>query len=319
MRSFVIAEEFHEKGHIVRLIGTGGDMVRGNFPWINAETVTDCEEPFQSATRLRSIDDFQPDLVIVDGYHYTEDLFLQIEKRGIPYGVIDDNGETKAGHPLFIHNQNASHPQISYAKFNHSHFFLGPSFALIRSSIREMVATPKKGKEDFVFVSLGGTDVMGLSMSVCEALVEKNYRVRIALGQGISGRDLVISAITQLDGVTIVDQVNYARNLSEAKWVVTAAGTSLWEALCLGKLTIALIVADNQKGQASRAAELTNRIRVIDVQEDPIRVEEIPQFLAELDRVGESNASLPLELALGTTRLVDGILELMSSESEKTG
>ena len=160
---------------------------------------------------------------------------------------------------------------------------------------------------------------MGLSITVCETLVENNYRVRVALGQGISGRDSVLSAISQLHGVNIVEQVNYARDLSEAKLVITAAGTSLWEALCLGKHTIALIVADNQKGQASRAAELTHRIRVIDAQEDPTRVEEIPQLLAELYRVDDRNASLSLELAHGTTRLVDGILKLMSSESEKTG
>lgn len=317
MRSLVIAEEFHERGHVVQLIGTGSQMVRSNFPWINAETVIDCKKSFQSAQRLKSIDDFQPDLVIIDGYHYAENLFVQIEKRRIPYGVVDDNGETKAQHPLFIHNQNAPAPQISYAAFNDSHLFLGPSYALIRSSIRTRAGLLKSEREDFVFVSLGGTDVLGLSLRVCETLIQNNHRVHIALGLGVMGRDSAISAIRQLDGVTIVEQADYARELSEARLVVTASGTSLWEAICLGKPAVALIVADNQVGPASRASELTDSIRVVDVRKNRDKVEEIPKLIGELLCVGEHNASLSRELARGTSRLVDGILNLVSSECEK--
>ncbi len=54
---------------------------------------------------------------------------------------------------------------------------------------------------------------------------------------------------------------DYVTTLATAEVAVLAAGSSLWEAACLGTPTIAVVVADNQRAAASEAYADRSRLR----------------------------------------------------------
>ncbi len=48
----------------------------------------------------------RPDLVVIDGDHFTAEFFNRLADEGIHHVVIDDNGHTRASEPVIVVNQN---------------------------------------------------------------------------------------------------------------------------------------------------------------------------------------------------------------------
>lgn len=210
----------------------------------------------------------RPNLVIVDGYSFSEVFFQHLEASGVPYGVFDDNGETRAINPLFVINQNVLQPLDSYKGFSaKTQLFLGPQYALIRESLRE-TARQQSSADPYLLISLGAADLQGLSKSVIDGIAGISNDVRIAIGPMVIDRDRLIEELVRDGKATVIAPNEFEQQLSQARLAVIAAGSTVWETGFLGISCVLLVIADNQLQIANSARQLGITSETIDFRKD---------------------------------------------------
>lgn len=210
----------------------------------------------------------QPTLVVLDGYSFSEAFFHHLEASGIPYGVFDDNGETRGINPLFVVNQNVLQPLESYSRFSaNTQLFLGPQYALIRESLRA-TARLQLPTQPYLLISLGAADIRGLTKTVIKCVAGISNDVRIAIGPMVVNRDHLIEEL-EIDGrASVIASCDYEKQLSQARLAIVAAGSTVWEAGFLRTPCVVLVIADNQLQVASSAKRLGIASESIDFRDD---------------------------------------------------
>ena len=247
MRSVALARELETAGLTVTICGTG-------IPSHLSESV--------SVVAPSHLDDaatvigLRPDLVVVDGYHFSADFFVALDHHDIVYAVIDDNGDTAARRPRAVVNQN---PHADASMYGHLAddplLMLGVQFAMFRHEIVEAAALATTSRNGSVFVAFGGSDPRRLTRSVALQLAASGLEVRVAVGAAHPDRSGVETALADQPGITMIEPADYAPELAAASGAVLAAGSSLLEAGCLGTPALAVVVAENQRLLAGAARE----------------------------------------------------------------
>ena len=253
MRSLTLAQALDAAGLEVRFEGSGlpAEVTR-RLP----STLGLCGGPKEPGGRLdgSSVAGKEPDLAIVDGYHFGADFFEVLEEAGTSYAVIDDNGDTPARAPTLVLNQN---PHAEAGLYRHlagaPSLLLGLEYALLRPELVQLAGEPSVQHRDGVLVAMGGSDPLGLTTPIAQAVASGDRPVLAALGPSHPQRDRVVRHLAGVSGVRVVEPDEYLRTLATCEIAVLAAGSSLWEAACLGTPTVGVIVAENQR-RCSRAA-----------------------------------------------------------------
>ncbi len=248
MRSLTLGRELADAGWSVTFCGSGLPDP-GTAP--SAIEVVATTPVADAAAVLR----LAPDLVVVDGYHFTAEFFAALERHGVPHVVIDDNGDTPARRPIAVVNQN---PHASEDMYGHLDgqplLLLGLEYALVR---REVVAAARERgdrRPGRVFVGFGGSDPCGLTEPVARALAASDLEVVVAIGPAHPDRAAVVAALDD-ERITVAEPSEYVAALAGSAVAVLGAGSSIWESRCLGVPTVAVVVADNQLRPATSALE----------------------------------------------------------------
>ena len=141
-----------------------------------------------------------------------------------------------------------------------SQIWTGPSFALVRPEFaaarrKVLERRDRDGDVRSILVSLGLTDVGGITAEVVEALLSTGIDSRILAVVGSAAPSLPrlreLSAIHANLRVE-VDVKAMSPVIGEADLAIGAGGSSTWERCCLGLPTITLVLADNQADMAAR-------------------------------------------------------------------
>ena len=138
----------------------------------------------------------------------------------------------------------------------------GPGFAMLRPDFAAARAH-SLGRRAMavglrtIFVSLGLTDVGGITAKIVSALAQQPGEVRfdVVLGpNAISEAEVRVRA--QIDPrVTLhIDPRDIVSLMASADLAIGAAGTTSWERCCLGLPTVLVVLADNQRLMAQRLA-----------------------------------------------------------------
>jgi UDP-2,4-diacetamido-2,4,6-trideoxy-beta-L-altropyranose hydrolase len=264
MRSLSLGEALLDEGFGVELVSCG------LAPSLQSLATSCGIEVVELSCAPRSSEDAQfiltrnAAIVVVDGYEFSRDFFAVLEASNTTFAVIDDNAETKAQSPDAVINQN---PHASESLYVHMQgtpkLLLGLQYAMVRKEVREVAAMHLPTREGEVFVAMGGSDFLGLTAPIVEALVETGLQIRVAVGHANTQREHVQKLADQHGHVTLIEQQDYVSSLASAHVAVLAAGSSLWEACAVGTSSIGLVVADNQIASANAAAKL-GFTRVID-------------------------------------------------------
>ncbi len=233
-----------------------------------------------------------PDAVVTDGYHFDRDFYGSLEDAHVPYGVIDDNGETRAINPCVVHNQNPSASRNLYSNVSEKAvFLLGLNYALLRPEVRA-IAERVSPKGNYVLISFGGTDLLNLTVPVAEALVRAGHR--IAVSEGFQGEIEHSQNMAGTAGqVSFFTSPRFLEALASAEIAVLGAGTSLWEASALKTRALGVVVADNQVAPATKAKSLGYLLDLLLI-ENRERTGETPQAITEiLKRTGKGIQQIP--------------------------
>jgi spore coat polysaccharide biosynthesis predicted glycosyltransferase SpsG len=114
------------------------------------------------------------DLVWLDGYHFTEELKVQI--RSVVFKLIETNDipyEAKNVDIIFNHT-----PGIIKSDFRNTkaQLFLGLDYAMLRSSFLEYAKTSGKSvNSQGVFICFGGADTYNLGEKFVDQLLSNNF------------------------------------------------------------------------------------------------------------------------------------------------
>lgn len=251
-------------GHVVRSLSIGAELRRrGAEPLLLSRDLNSAL--VARATRLgvphygrlcpmddqqlpSEVSEYEPDLIVRDSYSFSEGVVAGLDRLGVPSLVIDDNREAPLGQPTALLNQNLHATRSDYSDLLGTRLMLGPRWCLIREEVRELAREVSSERDMSVLISTGGSDPLGVRGALADCIGGLGVRVVEAPGLMVE-RD---------------DSVSYERLLAQSTVAVIAAGTSLWEAACLGTPAIALVTAPNQEALA-REGEKAGICRAVDI------------------------------------------------------
>ena len=171
-----------------------------------------------------------------------------LDDASVAYAVIDDNGETAADAPVLVLNQNPHATEDLYQGMRgEPELLLGLRYALIRPEVTEMAQERPERVPGTVFVAMGGAIPSNSPLRSRRRRQPPESQVLVAVGPAHPSRGAVVEEMAGLPNVAIIEPDAYVRTLASCEVAVLAAGSSLWEAACLGTPTIGVVVAENQR------------------------------------------------------------------------
>jgi|GEM_PF-256635 len=184
--------------------------------------------------------------LVLDGYGFTQDQQRRWQAAK-PLLVIDDLADHPQQADLVV-NQILDFPSARYLTAAHTRLLLGHPYVLLR---REFRGASQRPPEPRVVLTFGGSDPAQLSARMTRALVQRTTeRLQVIAGVGVDPS--VRAELEQLADAhprveLHVDVREMAALLAGASLCVSAAGTTVWEAMALGVPIATVAVADNQR------------------------------------------------------------------------
>lgn len=206
----------------------------------------------QKITSLESIAQLKPSHIVIDDYHLSATEWRLIEALPAYKIIFDDALNAKPLPADLIIN---SSPQASLTDYQkrapQALLCLGSQFSLLRMEFVEQAArlAPLSARQT-VLISMGGTDVLGVNLPLCQHLL-KHYpdlslELVIASKQSPQRQALEDLAAQYAQLHLFINPPKVAEHMAKAGLALSAAGSTLNELACMQLPSIALVCADNQ-------------------------------------------------------------------------
>jgi UDP-2,4-diacetamido-2,4,6-trideoxy-beta-L-altropyranose hydrolase len=184
----------------------------------------------------------------------------------------------------------------------------GADYALLRPKFatERQEALPRRAeleKVERIFVSLGLTDMHGVTEPVARALLgmDATFLIDVVIG-GVSPSRAALEELAAHEPRLFVhvDPPDIAKLMAKADIAIGAGGTTSWERCCLGLPTVLLVLADNQR---LVAASLQKVGAAVLASSAPNQV--IADIVAHVSRLADDGRLLR-RMAAAAALLVDG-------------
>lgn len=212
------------------------------------------------------------DWLVVDGYSFSgHALCEQLAAHNANLLMIDDLGDRALKADIIL-NQNSAHADVyENSSVVASSFLLGPQYALIDDVYaKARPAVPAHEKLARVLISFGGVDRHGRTIRVVDLLSRHAGTLDIVVVVGP-----YFPRLAELDGrcgnnsLRVVQNVsNLAELMRQCDLMVTAAGSTVWQACCVGVPMLVLQTVDNQSLLVKTMREFEAAL-CLDVSENP--------------------------------------------------
>jgi UDP-2,4-diacetamido-2,4,6-trideoxy-beta-L-altropyranose hydrolase len=235
---------------------------------------------------LSEICSLKTSAVVFDGYNFSSATINAHFESGTPTIVLDDNGEFSDVACHLILNQNLHAKESQYE--NNSckpRLLLGLEWSLIRQEIVREASIRRTRTEETIFVAMGGSDHLGLTQSIVTELQSRNFSTSIATG-------------FYADNGKTPTEMAIAMAVSRA--LVIGCGTTVWEAMLLGKPFVGVITAENQI-EVAASLTLAGICEIVDCR----TVTDVTSIGLAVNRLVESTELYESISQLGP-RLIDG-------------
>lgn len=244
MRSLTLAEALIERGGTCAFIAT---------PAVGALLDTFAPPAVERVTALDDGARWRPDVLVID--HHGVGAAHERGLAGLAKLVaIDDQAREHAVDMIVDPSLGRSATDYSGQART---VLAGPTYALVRpafAGVREAALARRGGEPRRCLVSLGLTDLDGITGRIVELLLQKSGDVALDVAVGSAAPSL--PALQDLAGkgrISLhVDTRDMAELVANADIAVGAGGSSVWERATLGLPTILLTLAENQKAMADQ-------------------------------------------------------------------
>ncbi|MBK9281055.1 MAG: UDP-2,4-diacetamido-2,4,6-trideoxy-beta-L-altropyranose hydrolase [Candidatus Obscuribacter sp.] len=277
-------------GHVMRLSALGAALVEANsdvlFVYnacpepllkklesygikslpLTSQTKTSCTEALIELAR-------PGDYVAMDGYHFNLNDQKLVKNAGLKLLFLDDFGHCQHYEADLILNQNASARESLYPSVaQHTKLLLGTEYVLLRPEFLKLPKTNfSRGPSDRIdiLVTMGGSDAENTTALILTALLQAlkpgkiKANLTVVLGAANPNQEHIAKLIAQEKTSTpttggrpdieldlIVNANNMAELMHEQDILISAGGTTVFEAAYLGVANLVLTTADNQDGTA---------------------------------------------------------------------
>jgi UDP-2,4-diacetamido-2,4,6-trideoxy-beta-L-altropyranose hydrolase len=204
---------------------------------------------------------FATDWVVVDRYASTTRDLEQLSASGVRIAAIDDLCAQAFPVALLL-NQNANATALDYRTRADTLRLFGPHFALLAPAYAHARESAPRTTHSIqrILLFLGGGDVLGPLANLLRGFAAlaraESFVVRIVVGSPFYeaattlARAALPTARVEHGHPTLIDCMQWA------DLFITAGGSVVWEACCLGLPMLILSIADNQEGNAQRLDQL---------------------------------------------------------------
>jgi spore coat polysaccharide biosynthesis predicted glycosyltransferase SpsG len=277
MRCIALAEEFAARGSrvvfsaaTVEVPFAQEQLSSRGFAWVDPPAGT----PEGHLEQLREIG---ADIVVVDSYHLPPAVYSGIRSAHTTLALVDGDPAGRDA-DVFV-DQNLGAEQDVWPLPPGAVRLAGLDYALMRDELRHArpATTHAHAESDplRLFAFFGGTDAFGAAPDVTRALVATGRPLALRV---VGASESIRAELAGLEpapdqAVEVIEPTSaLANEVVAADLVVSAAGTSSWELLCLGAACAFVCVADNQQLSYDRVTTLgavAGLGRLEQVREDP--------------------------------------------------
>jgi spore coat polysaccharide biosynthesis predicted glycosyltransferase SpsG len=331
-------------GHLIRCIAFAEELVArsvavlflGDFdglPWAQRQLqlrgMTVCAPARGPAALAGQCAGLGVDAVVLDGYELDQGCGEALRREGLTVLALVD-GPFGAGQEADLYlDQNLDAKPLPGLPARAT-MLAGIEFALLRDNVRNLrrtAPTPlgsRGGQRVSVLAVFGGTDPRDAALELVPMLLDTGLPQSIRV---VAARQNVAQALRELptlprQELEVIEPVDDLAGLAtECDLVVSAAGSSVWELLCLGVPTAVVCVTANQEVGYRRvvARRIVGPLGHLDaLRQDPVARASAGAVLAELltspsARAQQAARGLSLVDGRGRERAADALLCLVES------
>ncbi len=193
-----------------------------------------------------------------------------------------------------------------YAYFQ-GELYTGAQYVPLRKEFTEVAAKPKKSQMKRIMVTTGGADMYHFGVHFLQDfLTDERFwdcHVNLVVGSKNRDKDHILAAYGQDERVTVlVDADNMSQLMREADCIVSAGGTTLYEACACRIPAISYALADNQLTNVTRFDALGGLYYAGDIRQDIHAV--VGRILDRLQIMKSSDVRARISESMGS--VVDG-------------
>ncbi|HYD44871.1 MAG TPA: UDP-2,4-diacetamido-2,4,6-trideoxy-beta-L-altropyranose hydrolase [Phenylobacterium sp.] len=245
MRSLTLAEALIERGAACSFVAT---------PAVSDLLDTFAGPKVQRVIALSDGARWRPNMLVID--HYGVGAAHERALAGsAKLAVIDDLARKHAVDMII--DPSLGRSATDYAGQGATTVLAGPTYALVRpafAAAREAALARRGGEPRRCLVSLGLTDIDGITGRIVELLLQRSGDMALDVVVGSAAPSL--PALQDLAGkgrISLhVDAKDMAELVANADIAVGAGGSSVWERATLGLPTILLVLVENQADMAGQ-------------------------------------------------------------------
>lgn len=261
MRQLALADELRSRGLHPQFVGELRDVA-----WLS-EMLADRELTVQPADPdlAAQAHTLHAQAVVLDGYHLTRSTGASLRSAGLPVMAMVDYGfgsEQEAD--LYVDQNLGADPDLFLPPGSRppgSQVLAGIDYALFRDDVLALrrsapqpPATPPR-----VLAVFGGTDPYAAAPVVVPAVLASGQPMTLTVvtsSPQIADQVGTVAVSTGQELHVVPATAHLPALAAGADLIISAAGSSVWEFLCLGVPTAVVCVVDNQEDGYRRATDL---------------------------------------------------------------
>lgn len=189
-------------------------------------------------------------IIIVDHYDYTSELFFQLSKyQKSTLVILDDECNRGNLYADMVINPIAQAVTLPYKKVAaQAQLLIGPEYILLKKAFQQLQFKAFELR-DTIVVTFGGSDVTGLTMPVLSVIKDSTlmrFKIIVVTGAGYNNIDEIHGYCLEQNFEHQHDVKNMANIFSRAFLAISAAGSTSFELAFCGVPAVFAVVADNQ-------------------------------------------------------------------------
>jgi UDP-2,4-diacetamido-2,4,6-trideoxy-beta-L-altropyranose hydrolase len=267
MRCIALAQAWSNRGGVVTFIShcknksilqriqkEGFNHTFIEHPWPNPQDLAQTIK-IVAPNDNNTFNNLHDDIVwfVIDGYHFTKEYHLAIQKNGCKLLLIDDYQHLNYYSADLILNQNIGANRYYYTGIDRKKQLLGPNYIMLRrefieASYKKTITQPKATK---ILVTMGGSNTKNIIKMVLYAIAkinDENLNIKVIVGSDNKESNSLNKIIEHFPyHVTLIEKANMPSLMSWADMAVTAGGSTCWELCFTGVPFIVISIAENQE------------------------------------------------------------------------
>ncbi|NFE60768.1 UDP-2,4-diacetamido-2,4,6-trideoxy-beta-L-altropyranose hydrolase [Clostridium botulinum] len=208
-------------------------------------------------TCLKELIKIQSDCLITDSYDVNEDYFNITKKHFKSTGYIDDMN-LYYFNVNFIINQNIGAELLQYKTNKGTKLFLGTDYIMLREEFRNDYDKIINKSISKIMVTVGGSDINGITNKICNTLKEMHFELHIVIGPCFSSKYIyeLVNLSDEYKNIKLYFNANMIDIMKQCDICISGCGSTLYELAACGVPTIGIVLAENQKEIGEKLADL---------------------------------------------------------------